>query len=34
MLHQGKVVLCGTLDQIKMEHRSSLNEIFVAKAEA
>jgi len=34
MLHQGKVVLCGTLNEIKMEHRTSLNEIFIAHAGA
>jgi ABC-2 type transport system ATP-binding protein len=34
MLHQGKLVLCGPLDEIKAEHQTSLNEIFVAHAGA
>jgi ABC-2 type transport system ATP-binding protein len=33
MLHQGKLVLCGPLDEIKVRHDASLNEIFVATVE-
>ena len=29
ILHQGKIVLCGTLDEIKQQHRTSLNDIFM-----
>src|SRR6185503_5823049 len=30
MLHHGKIVLCGTLDEIKLQHGASLNDIFLA----
>ena len=30
MLHHGKLVLCGPLDEIKVQNDASLNEIFVA----
>src|SRR6185503_16029317 len=30
MVHRGKLVLCGTLDEIKLQHRTSLNDIFMA----
>jgi ABC-2 type transport system ATP-binding protein len=34
MLREGRLVLCGLLDEIKVHYHASLNDIFVAHAEA